>query len=91
MTRIFLSHRVADYAHWRAIFDADAPRRTAAGVIDVAVLRSSADPNHLLVEQHHAADEVSVRAMLDGMFADPAVGEAMKAAGVIGPAQVWIG
>jgi hypothetical protein len=41
MPRVFIAHPVADYDTWRPVYDADKPRRAAAGITDVAVFRDA--------------------------------------------------
>ena len=36
MAKIFLNHPIGDYDTWRPVFDADAPRREAAGMTNVS-------------------------------------------------------
>ena len=49
MARIFLTHRVRDYAEWRQGYDADAERRSGAGFSEVGHYHSSHDPNVFLI------------------------------------------
>jgi hypothetical protein len=84
MARVFIHHPVADYDTWRPVYDADAPRRAAAGLTDVAVLRDADDPNLIWIVGD--ADPAVVEAFL----ADPELGKKMQEAGVTAPPQVWI-
>lgn len=47
MAEIFLNHPIDNYDTWRPTFDADAPRRSAAGMTNVSVLRDVDDPNSI--------------------------------------------
>jgi len=49
MSRIFMSHSVADYDTWRAIYDDDAPRRAEAGITEAGHFHSPADRNQFLI------------------------------------------
>jgi hypothetical protein len=84
MAHVFIQHRVADYDAWRPHYDADQPRRAAAGVSDVAVLRDADDPNSVWLV--HEADA----SIVEPMLGDPELAEKMQAAGVVGPPQVWV-
>jgi hypothetical protein len=84
MARVFIHHPVADYDKWRPVYDADASRRAAAGITDVAVLRDADDPN--LVWIVGEADAANVEALLS----DPELGKLMQEAGVTAPPQFWI-
>ena len=90
MTHIFMRHRVANFDVWRQVFDADAPRRAQAGVHDVGVFRDSQDPENVLVVQRVDAEKSAVKAMVDGMMADPNLAEAFQAAGVLEAPDMWL-
>ncbi len=84
MARVFIAHPVADYDKWRPVYDADKPRRAAAGVTDVAVFRDADDPNSVLIVAE--ADAASV----DALLSDPELGKLMQEAGVTAPPQHWV-
>jgi hypothetical protein len=84
MARVFINHPVADYDTWRPHFDADKPRRAAAGVADVAVLRDADDPSSVWIVAE--ADAAAVEALLS----DPELAKLMQEAGVTGPPQHWV-
>lgn len=46
---IVLQHPVADYDHWRPVFDADDSARISYGIHTIAVGRGNDDPNHILM------------------------------------------
>jgi hypothetical protein len=79
---VFLNvrHTVADYAKWRPIFDADETRRRASGATGVnQIYRDFADPNKItLVLEWDNAENANK------FVHDPALGEVMQKAGVIG-------
>ncbi len=84
MSRIFLNHPVADYEKWRPYFDRDAPRRTAAGLTDVAVLRDADDPNSVWIIGD--GDPAKIEEMLH----DDELGTLMRQAGVTAPPQLFV-
>lgn len=56
MSRIFMSHTVADYDAWRAVYDDDAPRRAEAGIAEVGHFHSAADRDRR-VRRRYVDDE----------------------------------
>jgi quinol monooxygenase YgiN len=80
MVYVNVQHTVADYGKWRPVFDADEPRRRAAGATGVnQVYRDKDNPNTitLVLEWDNAANAHK-------FLNDPALGEVMQKAGVIG-------
>jgi heme-degrading monooxygenase HmoA len=49
MSFVIVKHKVADYARWKAIFDADSANRQAGGSRGGQLFRSASDPNELVV------------------------------------------
>jgi heme-degrading monooxygenase HmoA len=49
MTTLSVHHQVADYAHWRKVFDSMDGQHRRAGMTSVRVLRSASDPNELTI------------------------------------------
>jgi hypothetical protein len=84
MAKIFLDHPIADYDTWRPIFDADAPRREAAGMTNVSVLRDVDDQSSIWLVGDGDPDK------FDEMMQDPELAAAMQKAGVTGPPQVFV-
>jgi hypothetical protein len=80
---VTILHEVKDYAPWRKAFDADQPRRAAAGLTDLNVLREHANPNFIAMA-FQAADIGRAKAMA----ASPELAATMAAAGVIGKPRV---
>lgn len=91
MTKVFMSHRVVDHDRWRAGYDADAPRRAAAGFTEVGVFRGVGDPDYVLIAWTHPASPEELQAMLAGMLADPGIAAAMRDAGVADTPKYWVG
>jgi hypothetical protein len=49
MATIILNHRVADFDKWKPYYDADSPRRKAAGLREIKVGRKAGDPNNVFI------------------------------------------
>ena len=84
MAKFFVNHPVADYDTWRSIFDADASRRDAAGLTNVAVLRDVNAPNSIWIVGDGVPDK------LNEMMQDPELAAVMQKGGVVGPPEVFI-
>ncbi len=78
-------HECKDFAAWRKSYDADAPRRAAAGLSEILVLREHANPN-LLALLFEASDLGRATAMATS----PDLAAAMKAAGIVGTPRLRI-
>jgi hypothetical protein len=90
MSRIFMSHSVADYDTWRAIYDDDAPRRAEAGIAEAGHFHSPADRNQFLIVWDMDAPLDEAKAVIEGMLSAPDLGARMQEAGVLGPPEVWV-
>ncbi len=86
MPTIFLQHRVADYEAWRPVYDADLPRRDAAGLREVGVYRHADDPNMVLI----AWDADQVDGFM-GMLGSDDLKAKMEEAGVVSAPEYWTG
>ena len=84
MAKIFLTHSVADYETWRAVFDQDAARRAAYGLTNVSVLRGADNPNQIWLVADGEPDKVNE------MMQDPGLASEMERAGVTGPPELFI-
>jgi heme-degrading monooxygenase HmoA len=49
MTTLSVHHKVADYTHWRKVFDAMDGQHRRAGMTGVRVFRSASDPNEITI------------------------------------------
>jgi hypothetical protein len=78
-------HKCLDFAVWRKGYDADLPRREAAGLIEVYVGREHTHPN-LIGIVFETGDVGRAKAMI----ASPELAGSMKAAGIIGTPKVRI-
>jgi hypothetical protein len=80
---LIIHHRVADYAKWRPVYDADEPNRTAAGLTNCLVHKSLNDAHDLVI----ACDMADVgKAKQFGSA--PRLRDTMKKAGVMGKPQL---
>jgi hypothetical protein len=85
MKTVILKHRVADYARWKPIYDADAPRRISAGLREIKVGQKEGDDN-LVYMIWETLDDSRLRKMIE----DPELLDVMKKAGVIGEPEVVV-
>ena len=90
MARVFLTHRVRDYAEWRQAYDEDAERRSDAGLTEVGHYHHAGDPNQFLIvwDSEHSMEETT--AMVVGMLSDPDLGRLMEEAGVLEKPDFWV-
>jgi antibiotic biosynthesis monooxygenase (ABM) superfamily enzyme len=49
MAKLFVHHKVADYAQWREVFDAVTHTRTSYGMTGQSVMQAAGDTNDLVV------------------------------------------
>ena len=84
MTRMFVRHRVADYAAWREAYDGFDEERRGLGVTGDAVYQSVADPNELTIWHDFSSQEAA-----DSFGSSPRLREVMQDAGVQGAPEVW--
>ena len=49
MKYVLARHKVADFDHWKTVYDQDAGIRREAGLHEVFVLRNTADPQEVFV------------------------------------------
>jgi len=78
MATVVLSHRVKDFDFWKPIYEADKPRRDAAGLTEIAVGRKSGDTG--LVYMIWETKDVTA---FQKMVSDPDLKKTMENAGVI--------
>ena len=72
-------HECTDYPTWKKAFDADAPRRAAAGLTDIHVLREHDNAN--LVALMFGVSDIGRAKAFAG---SPDLAATMKAAGIVG-------
>ncbi len=80
-----IRHKVADYAKWRPVFDADEGRRKAAGLTNPRVFRSADDKNEIVMI-FDIADLKKAREFA----AAPGLKDAMMAAGVVDMPTIFL-
>jgi hypothetical protein len=85
MKTVILNHRVADFAKWKTVYDADEPRRVNAGLREIKVGTKADDENlvYIIFEANDISNFLS-------MANDPDLKEAMKKAGVISEPEVVV-
>lgn len=84
MAKLFLHHPVADFDKWRPVYDGDSPRRDAAGLTNVRVLRDADDPTSVWLVAD--GDPSAMRELLR----DPTLSETMHTAGVTAPPELFV-
>ncbi len=84
MVRMFVRHRVADYATWRAAYDVFDQDRQALGASGHDVYRTLGDENDVIA-WHDFADEEAAKAFASSSQ----LRDAMQRAGVEGQPDIW--
>ena len=84
MAIIIMSHPVKDYVAWKPIYDGDSPRRTSAGLKELAVGTQAGQDNivYMIWEGDPAAAEQ--------MMKDPNLPKLMEKAGVLSPPEMIV-
>ena len=83
--RVFVQHKVTDYATWRKAYDAFDASRKKLGVTAQSVYRVADEPNNVVVT-HDFATLAQAKAFLGS----PELKQTMEKAGVAGPPTIWI-
>jgi hypothetical protein len=78
-----LIHECKDFSAWKKAYDADAPRRTAAGLTEIHVLREHDNAN--LVALMFGVSDVG---RANAFATSPDLADVMKSAGVIGTPKI---
>ena len=86
MVRIFVRHKVSDFASWKKGYDAAEPIRQRFGCSDAAIFQVPGDPTDVIVT-HDFPDAASAHGFMDV----PELRSAMEAAGVVSEPEVWFG
>ncbi|MEO7775860.1 MAG: hypothetical protein ABIT36_03355 [Steroidobacteraceae bacterium] len=76
-------HECTDYAAWKKVYDADRPRREAAGLTEVHVLRDVHKPK--LIALMFTVDDLS---RAKELMNSAGLKQAMTAAGIVGPPAI---
>ena len=85
MALLIVRHKVKDFAVWKKTYDADAPRRAAAGLGTGRVTRSVDDPSEVVL-----VFEASDINKAQELSASPGLKEAMMNAGVIDKPDMFL-
>jgi quinol monooxygenase YgiN len=80
-----VTHAVADYDAWHAVFSEHATSRKGHGCLSEELFADPNDPNLLMTVMRFPT-----RAEAEGFLADPSLHEAMSRAGVVGQPRVEI-
>lgn len=82
MSYLMVTQKVADYAKWKLIFDADSPTRLAGCSQGGQIYRSADDPNEVVIlfeweleqaRQYSQSEEVRAKMREAGVLGAPAV------------------
>jgi hypothetical protein len=84
MVRMFVRHRVGNYASWRQGYDAFEAHRSSFAVIGKAVYQDAADPEMVTVTHDFTTLEAAKT-----LAASDVLRQAMAAAGVAGAPDIW--
>jgi hypothetical protein len=85
MLRMFVWHRVADFARWQAVADAHREAREAAGLHLEWVRQDDTDPNHIIFSL-----TVEDRDRAEAFVNDPAGAQAGEDAGVLEGGRFYV-
>ena len=83
MGAMIIRHSVGDYGAWRPVYDAHEAARTAAGLTNGRVFRSTEDPNDILI-----LFEMSDRRRAEEFGGSEDLKSAMQNSGVIGQPKI---
>ena len=84
MVRMFVRHRVSDFATWKAGYDAFDAQRQTMGVRSQAAFCGAENTEDVTV--WHDFDDM---AAAQTFMAAPELADVMKRAGVVGEPQIW--
>ena len=71
-------HECKDFSTWKAVYDADAPNRSAAGLTELLLVRESTNPNNIAL-----VFAVSDHDKAKAMVASPVLHALMQKAGIV--------
>lgn len=84
MTTVLVRHKVNDYTKWKAVLDETKPMAKSYGVKEQRVLRSSVDPNEIVV-----INEVESLSRAKQFAESKDLRDAMQRAGVVEAPSVY--
>lgn len=72
-TTLHIEHKTTDFDGWKALFDSDPVNREASGVRHYRILRSTDDPNYVMIDLDFdtTGEAEAVLANLRKMWAGP--------------------
>lgn len=85
MIRLFVRHKVADYAKWKKGYDAFDATRRKLGVRDAAVFSGAVQAEDVTI--WHDFDTLEAA---QAFTKSPELAAAMKNAGVVGAPEIWL-
>ena len=83
MSYVIVKHKVADYARWKLIFDADGANRQAGGCKGGQLFRSADDPNEVVMLFEWDLEQARQFSQSEELRAK------MQEAGVLGPPDFY--
>lgn len=83
---LIVTHQVRDFAAWKKVYDADKPNRDKHGVEERFLVRDAQNPNVITV-----VFEAPSTGNAQAFVSNPALKQAMEAAGVVGAPDIKIG
>jgi heme-degrading monooxygenase HmoA len=84
MVRMFVRHKVEEYAHWRKVYDEFEATRNGMGVKGHAVFQTVDDPNDVTVWHDFDSREAA-----QAFASSDQLKQAMANAGVAGAPTIW--
>ncbi|RIK33573.1 MAG: cyclase [Chloroflexi bacterium] len=83
MSYIIVKHKVADYARWKPLFDADGANRQAGGSKGGQLFRSADDPNEVVMLLEWDLEQARQFRQCEALSAK------LQEAGVLGPPDFY--
>lgn len=84
MNHLLIRHKVADFTKWKAAYDAHAETRRTAGLTELHLLRSTDDPNEVVL-----LFSVTDLAKAKALTTSEDLRAIMQKAGVIDKPDIW--
>jgi hypothetical protein len=81
---VLVRHKCREFREWKFAYDADFPRRSAAGLTQLYLFQSADDPNEVTL-LFRAVDLPRAKAMASS----PDIKEIMQKAGIVGKPDVY--
>jgi hypothetical protein len=84
MSYVIVKHKVADYARWKQMFDADGANRQDGGSKGGQLFRSADDPNEVVMLLEWDLEQARQFSQREALRAK------MQEAGVLGPPELYL-